>query len=81
MRAITGFVTSAGTLILRTTEQGRPDTKIRNEGYIFFDPHSLFNRVMKDKLYVKAHTGETFPFHRYDMRLAEQDFITLANEV
>jgi hypothetical protein len=81
MRAITGFVTSAGTLILRDITQGRPDMKIRDEGYIFFKPSSLFNRVMKDKLYVKLVVGESVPFHRYNMRMAELDFNTLAKEV
>lgn len=81
MRAITGFVTTAGTLVLRDITQGRPSTKIRSEGYIFFDPRSIFNRVMKDSLYVKVSSGEIMPYHRYDMRHAERDFDTLAKEV
>jgi hypothetical protein len=80
-RAITGFVTAAGTLILRNITQGRPKMKLRGEGYIFFDASSLFNRVMKDKLYVQANSGETVHFFRYDMRQAERDFHTLAMEV
>jgi hypothetical protein len=80
-RAITGFVTTAGTLLLRPIGQGRPQAFLKGEGYIFFDTHALFNRIMKDRLYVKTSWGEVVPFHRYDMRMAEHDFETLAMEV
>lgn len=80
-RVITGFVTTAGTLLLRPISQGRPQLALKDEGYIFFNTHALFNRVMKDRLYVKTTGGETIPFHRYDMRMAERDFETLATEV
>ena len=80
IRAVTGFVTKSGTIILTPITEGRPKAPLKEEGFIFFTHHALFNRVMRDKLDVARVGRATINNYEYTARVAEQDFHDLARE-
>lgn len=80
-KAITGYISRAGTLILTDPVQGVPQTSLRDEAFIFFTYSSLFNRVQKNRLAVMREGRQVVAHHHYTARLAMGDFNTLAREI